>query len=214
VPMIGEVRATLLLLLIICSLIVFFPNVEAVVAAEPWVQPELPSDFQPGQENWVEVTSFTKESVPSTWWGDPSGNTDYFNCTRVEWRIRWEYTPHPAVPQYASFYVEVYEKKEDVIWRGELIHEGESVLVDVFEEFGMSETSGVSYIHNQTGRFYLSIRASNIEDFTIIVEQDIESIPEFPSWAPLLIALVAVVAMTFVYRHKLRKQSRRRFGVA
>ena len=31
-------------------------------------------------------------------------------------------------------------------------------------------------------------------------------IPEFPSWTPLLIALVAVVAITFVYRHKLKKQ--------
>jgi parallel beta-helix repeat protein len=35
-----------------------------------------------------------------------------------------------------------------------------------------------------------------------------EIIPEFPSWAPLLIALVAVVAITFVYRHKLNKQRR------
>jgi parallel beta-helix repeat protein len=36
-------------------------------------------------------------------------------------------------------------------------------------------------------------------------------IPEFPSWTPLLIALVAVVAVAVVYRHKLNKQSRRRF---
>jgi parallel beta-helix repeat protein len=33
-------------------------------------------------------------------------------------------------------------------------------------------------------------------------------IPEFPSWTPLLITLVAVVAITFVYRHKLKKQRR------
>jgi len=31
-------------------------------------------------------------------------------------------------------------------------------------------------------------------------------IPEFPSWTPLLITLVAVVGITFVYRHKLKKQ--------
>lgn len=30
-------------------------------------------------------------------------------------------------------------------------------------------------------------------------------IPEFPSWTPLLITLVAVAAMTFVYRHKVNK---------
>jgi len=33
-------------------------------------------------------------------------------------------------------------------------------------------------------------------------------IPEFPSWTPLLITLVAVVAIIFVYRHKLKKQRR------
>lgn len=203
--MMGEVRATILLLLLLCFSVATFPAVGTVVAGEPWVQPELPSDFQPGQENWVEVTRFTKESVPSTWWGDPSGNTDYFNCTRVEWRVRWEYTPHHAVPQYAVFYVEVYEKNEDVIWRGELIREGESVLIDVFEENGMSDTSGVSYIHNQTGRFYLFIRASNIEDFTVIVEEDIDSIPEFPSWIPLLFMLGIVVVALLVYKWKLCK---------
>ena len=37
-----------------------------------------------------------------------------------------------------------------------------------------------------------------------------EAIPEFPSWAPLLITLVAVVAAVVVYRHSLRKQAQRR----
>jgi hypothetical protein len=36
-------------------------------------------------------------------------------------------------------------------------------------------------------------------------------IPEFPSWTPLLIMMVAVVAVAVVYRHKLKKQ--RRFDV-
>jgi parallel beta-helix repeat protein len=34
-----------------------------------------------------------------------------------------------------------------------------------------------------------------------------EAIPEFPSWVPLLIMLVAVMAITFVYRHKLKKEA-------
>jgi len=38
-------------------------------------------------------------------------------------------------------------------------------------------------------------------------------IPEFPSWTPLLIMLVAVVAIIVVYRHKVDKQSQRRFSV-
>jgi hypothetical protein len=208
VLIIGDKRAKLIVVLILCSVIVIFPNVETVVAGEPWVPPDLPADFQPGPYNWVEVTRFTKESVPSTWWGDPSGNTDYFNCDYVEWRIRWEYTPHPAVPQYAALYFEVYEKKEDVIWRGFLRAEGKSVLVDVIKKYGTSETSGVSYIHNQTGRFYMFISGSNIEDFTIIVEKDTDSIPEFPSWALLLVMVVAVLVIAVIYRRKLHNWGR------
>ena len=196
---------TRVLALVLCCLFVALVDIGTVRAGELWVPPDLPSDFQPGQENWVEVTRFAKDSVPSTWWGDPSGNTDFFNCDYVEWRIRWEYTPHPAVPQYASLYVEVYEKKEDVIWRGELIQQGESVLIDVVREYGMSETSGVSNIHNQTGRFYMFISGSNIENFTIIVEQDIDSIPEFPLWTilPLVIAVMLVIG---IYRKRLARQ--------
>lgn len=37
-------------------------------------------------------------------------------------------------------------------------------------------------------------------------------IPEFPSWTPLLITLVAVVGIIFVYRHKLKKHNQRRFN--
>ena len=37
-------------------------------------------------------------------------------------------------------------------------------------------------------------------------------IPEFPSWTPLLIALVAVVAVAFIYRRSLYKQAQRRNG--
>lgn len=32
------------------------------------------------------------------------------------------------------------------------------------------------------------------------------AIPEFPFWTLLLIALVAVVAITFVYKHKMKKK--------
>jgi hypothetical protein len=40
-------------------------------------------------------------------------------------------------------------------------------------------------------------------------EQNIDSIPEFPSWSPLLITLVAVVAVAVIYRKKLHKQYQR-----
>jgi hypothetical protein len=42
----------------------------------------------------------------------------------------------------------------------------------------------------------------------VIKTDDYGIIPEFPSWAPLLITLVAVVAITFGYRHNLNRQRR------
>jgi len=35
-------------------------------------------------------------------------------------------------------------------------------------------------------------------------------IPEFPSWTPLLIMLIGVLAVTVIYKQKLHKQNRRR----
>jgi hypothetical protein len=49
-------------------------------------------------------------------------------------------------------------------------------------------------------------------DYWLVKTDEYGVIPEFPSLAPL-ITLVAVVAITFVYRNKLKKQRRRRFDV-
>jgi len=69
-------------------------------------------------------------------------------------------------------------------------------------------SSGVSYIHHQEGTFYMNIRTANIESFTIIVEQDLNSIPEFPSWIimPLFIVATLVVMM---FKNKLSKKGLR-----
>jgi len=128
--------------------------------------------------NWVEVTRFTA-----------SGTTDYFTCEHVEWRIRWEYTPN----KYAAFSVFVYEEGEDV-W-----------YVDSIFKTADEETSGVSYIHNQEGTFYMDISATNIENYTIIVEEDVDSIPEFTP-ATLTIVLIAVSILAVALSKKFRKR--------
>jgi len=38
---------------------------------------------------------------------------------------------------------------------------------------------------------------------------DVEPIPEFPSWTPMMITLIAVVAMTAIYRQKLSKSNKK-----
>jgi len=129
--------------------------------------------------NWVEVTRFTG-----------SGTTDYFTCEHVEWRIRWEYTPS----KMAVFTVFVYEKGEDV-W-----------FIDSVYKTGDEETSGVSYIHNQKGTFYMDISAANIENYTIIVEEDVDSISEFTP-ATLAIVLITVSILAVALSKKFKKMT-------
>jgi len=61
---------------------------------------------------------------------------------------------------------------------------------------------GENYTATDTGKF-VHIFANN-EQYT-----PIGYIPEFPSWTPLLITLVAVVAVTVIYRRKLSKANKR-----
>jgi N-acetylneuraminic acid mutarotase len=51
------------------------------------------------------------------------------------------------------------------------------------------------------------------ENYLVVNEKytPIDYIPEFPSWTPLVIMLVVVLAIIIIYRHKLRRQDLRRF---
>jgi N-acetylneuraminic acid mutarotase len=53
------------------------------------------------------------------------------------------------------------------------------------------------------------------ENYLVVNEKytPIDYIPEFPSWTPLVIMLVVVLAIIIIYRHKLRRQDLRRFDV-
>jgi len=62
--------------------------------------------------------------------------------------------------------------------------------------------------YNNTHAF--SIASSETICFTIDTSPETK-IPEFPSWTPMLIMLVAVVVIAVVYRHRLHKQNQRRF---
>ena len=65
---------------------------------------------------------------------------------------------------------------------------------------------GVSYIHNQKGIFYMEI-ITNAENFTIIVEQDLDSIPEFPSWIILPLFLMATLSAIIVKKRLFHQRS-------
>ena len=140
-------------------------------------------------ENWSEVARFTDEGMIFT--------TDLFTIDHVEWRIRWEYEPQPEVPEeHPSLQFYVYNQESQGQWF-------ESV-----SKRGTAEKNGTLYIHNKNGTFYLLI-ISAVQNYTLIIEQDLTTVPEFPSWTPLLIMIVAVVAITAIYRRRLPKSNKR-----
>jgi len=120
-------------------------------------------------DSWVEVIRFE---------GTSGISEKHFACGYVEWRIRWEFDSghwHFFPP---SFTVATYREGEDLY------------LVDSIHEMANESTSGTSYIHDNYTQYYMAIRAWDTENYTIIIEQNIDSIPEFPSWIilPLLLA--------------------------
>ncbi len=135
--------------------------------------PELPS---PG--NWVEVERFSGGS----WWG----GTRLFRIDNFEWRIRWNYEPTIDFGSDTAvvFDIQVLDAMSE---RVELVRAGE-------------KTNGTVTLR-QSGEFYLYIIGFNIDDYTIIIEQNIDSIPEFPSWTILPLILIATFSVTLLKKN-------------
>jgi hypothetical protein len=133
-------------------------------------------------EDWSEVTRFTDEEMIFT--------TDLFTVEHVEWRIRWEYEPQPDVPDtHPSLEFYVYSQEPQGQW------------FDRVSKRGTEETNGTLFIHDKQGTFYLTV-VSAVENYTIIVEQNLATIPEFPSWMTLIVMLLVLTALVTVYRHR------------
>lgn len=130
--------------------------------------------------NWIEVAKLTG--------GGGIGTTDQFTCDHVDWRIRWEIEPKVDSPERASFLVYVFPYSE---------HFRREAWFESIEHYGAEETSGTLYIYNHSGSFDMDVLAS-IETYTMIIEQDVESIPEFQPWMVLPITVIAtlIVAVT------------------
>ena len=60
--------------------------------------------------------------------------------------------------------------------------------------------NGSSYFHYKKGTFYLDFSYHDLDSYTIIVEQDLNSIPEFPSWTILPLVLFITLFLVVVKR--------------
>jgi len=122
-------------------------------------------------DNWSEVVRFADAGIIL--------ETEPFTVDHVEWRIRWEYEPEPEVPEeHPSLHVYVYTQEYPGSW------------FESIRKRGTEETNGTLYIHDKNGTFHLTI-ISAVQNYTLIIEQNLESIPEFPSWIILPLFLIA-----------------------
>ena len=129
--------------------------------------------------SWVEVTRFSDL-------GDYT--SDYFSCSHVIWRINWNYTPSSNDPTLAGFGVIVYRQDGNV-------------SIASIMQLGNTTTEGTKDLVSLPGTFYLRIQIANLEHYTVVVEQDMESVPEFSSMVLLLLFVTGIlVAMTLARR--------------
>jgi hypothetical protein len=133
-----------------------------------------------GATEWVEVARQSGSAFP-----DPKEFSMQFECSHVEWRIRWSYDA-------------VGSPFESVL----LIQKSGDLTV--YSESYLSK-SGVRNIHNEAGNFSLEITCINMYEYTIIIEEDVDSIPEFTT-ATLAIVLVAVSVLAVALSKKVEKR--------
>ena len=133
----------------------------------------IPSVVFGSSADWVEVARFTET-------GQGSDKTETFECSHVDWRIRWSFNSIINEPP-VMFRITVYDSSGNI--------------VDFFVT--ASDRSG-TLNYNTTGSFYLSIGELYVQNYEVIVEQNIDSIPEFPSWMilPLFLGVTFVAILS------------------
>ena len=117
---------------------------------------------------WSEVARFT----------GPSGQTNNFTCSHPNWRIDWNYKPNSTYPEDAIFIIYLSQ------------YQGGSV--QTITKYGNATTSGIANVSDRQGQFNLQISAQYVENYTVVIEQDLDSVPEF---SPLIFFSVLVVAV-------------------
>lgn len=138
--------------------------------------------------SWRDVTRFS---------GSGDYTTDYFTCSHAEWAIVWAYDPISSYPQYAAFTVYVFPR------------DGASYIADVSQD-GNTVTSGITYIHNQQGEFYLKFLVANLQLYSVTIMQDVDSVPEFSEFSSMILLslLTTGILLTMILAREKKRQHR------
>jgi hypothetical protein len=107
--------------------------------------------------NWVEVTRFSDSRA---FFGD----TNDFTIDHIEWRIKWEFEEGDL----RAFFFDI------------ILAETNQTIGSYSNNGNLNITEGIYNITDYDGEFYLFIGTSG-GYYSIIIEQNLESLPEFPS---------------------------------
>jgi hypothetical protein len=110
-------------------------------------------------DSWVEVARFQGGN------GGLVVSEEHFACDYGEWRIRWEFSlskfSNVFLPQQYTLTVVTYREGE----------EGHLVAPRIYE-MANGTRSGTSYVYDSYGRYYMLIRSTDLESYTIVIEQN------------------------------------------
>ncbi len=129
--------------------------------------------------NWVEVVTFSEEQPRF-------GETDSFTIDHEEWRILWEYEIDQV--NLTAFFFDVIN------------NDTHQLVGNYSNNIDLNITQGVYNITGAPGAFYLDM-GSNGLSYSITIEQNVDSVPEFGSWIVIPVTLGTVL---FVVAYKKR----------
>ena len=157
--------------------------------------------------NWVEKGRLTG-------FAPKFGESPLFTIESNDWRIKWEYVPYSDYPNLTAFSIHVQTHVEveggPIIPPSFIEHEDQpySLLVGSIIKSGTKETNGILYINDVNGTFVMDI-VSNAESYVIIIEENLDAIPEFSSWTILVAGFSAVTVISIIYRQNIRHRRRK-----
>lgn len=132
------------------------------------------------EANWVEVTRFAGS-------GSQFGMSSAFTCDHVDWRVRWQNNPFLDFgDQSIQFYVVPTENVTD--------HFDGSMGIESVKSY--AQENGTLYLDNSPGTFHFWIAPSS-SNWELIVEQNVNTIPEFPAnvivWVILILSSMIIL---------------------
>jgi hypothetical protein len=142
----------------------------------------LPHIVAVSAERWVEIVKWTEPVTSSR-----------FDCNHVSWEVHWNFKDIALGSTWTIEIIDIDALENNVTF----FKTGVGSFVSV--------NSG-QYTHNQSGRYQITIEVNRINDFEVFVIQDMDSIPEFPSWIMLPLFLITTISV-IVIRKKLINKS-------